>query len=748
MKRLLGFLCALALAIPAAALEEKIDWPAYLNGHDPVWKRMGKVWWEAPFVGDGDRGMLVRLGGERKLVFEVGHARVQDHRTEDLWKGIIPDAIEVQNRGRLPIGRFELSTVGKIDPAKSTARIDLWNAEARGILVTDRGKIVWRIWIHAKDGTGVIDLMRGDGEGEAALVFVPEDAVSPREKNLPADMRAERKPNPKPRLEGDATKGRVVQDLVAGGQTATAWQRVGASRWFWTVEHRFPESDAGTRAAAAVARAAGSDFLAWQASHRQWWHEWYPRSFFSFGDPYWESFYWIQIYKMASATRADRALIDNSGPWLQPSGWCATWWNLNVQLSYSPFYTSGRSAEAEALPRHLAAGMDALVRSVDEKYRADSAALCRNTGADLFGWAGQPGGRSIRERKDIGMETGNLPWACHNLYRHYRVTMDEKMGRELLFPLLKRAVNYYRHFLSEGPDGKLHLPKTHSPEYGEAPDANYDLAGLVWGCRTLLELDATFGLKDPLAGEWRRLLEKVVPFPRDDVSYHIGAGMPYTRSHRHWSHLMMIYPYGTVTPESDGAAWIRSNLDHWHSKKGAHQGYSFTGGIAMASILGDGARAQQLLDGFQRFINPNTLYREGGSAPVMETPLHGAAVLQDMAFRSQNGILHLFPATSPKWPRTVFRGFTAEGGFVASAAAEQGKIRWLELEAPHAGELVLAARGIAALPREVRGGKVEVLDADRLKLVCEKGARLVLGEAGRAVVEPVGGAGNNPFGLK
>ncbi|TAE74497.1 MAG: alpha-L-fucosidase [Verrucomicrobia bacterium] len=746
MKWLFGFLALTWWVGAVAAVEEKVDWQSFLAGHDPVWERMGKAWWEAPFVGDGDRGMMVRLGGDRKLVFEVGHARVQDHRTDDLWKGGIPDAVEVQNRGRLPIGRFELSTVGKIDPTKSTARIDLWNAEARGVLATDRGKIVWRVFIHAKDGAGVIDLMRSDGESAAALVFIAQDAISPREKNLPADMRAARKPNPKPRSEGDAKKGRVVQDLVAGGQTATAWQRVGDGRWFWTIEHRFPESDAGTRAEATVARAAGSDFLVWQASHRQWWHDWYPRSFFSFGDPYWESFYWIQIYKMASATRADRALIDNSGPWLQPSGWCATWWNLNVQLSYSPFYASGRSAEAEALPRHLAAGMDALVRSVDEKYRADSAALCRNTGADLFGWAGQPGGRALRERKDIGMETGNLPWACHNLYRHYRVTMDEKMGRELLFPLLRRSVNYYRHFLKEGADGRLHLPKTHSPEYGEAADANYDLAGLVWGCRTLLELDAVFGIKDPLVPEWRKLLEKLVPFPRDAVSYHIGAAMPYERSHRHWSHLMMIYPYGVVTPESDGVEWIRGNLDHWHSKKGAHQGYSFTGGIAMSAMFGDGDRAQRLLDGFRPFLNPNTLYREGGSAPVMETPLHGAAVLQDMAFRSQNGVIHVFPATSPKWERTVFRGFTAEGGFVVDAGAERGRLCWLELAAPFGGEVVLECDGIGDLKRAIRGAKVEVLGSDRLRLSCDKGGRITLGDT--AVVRPVGGPGTNPFGLK
>ncbi len=324
--------------------------------------------------------------------------------------------------------------------------------------------------------------------------------------------------------------------------------------------------------------------------------------------------------------------------------------------------------------------------------------------------------------------------------------MDERLGKELLFPLLKRAVNYHRHFLKEGADGRLHLPETHSPEYGEAEDANYDLALLTWGCKTLLELDRTFGTKDPLAAEWRRVLDKLTPFPKDAKSYLIGAGVPYEKSHRHWSHLLMIYPLGLVTPETDGAEWIRSNLDHWHTKPGALQGYSFTGGIAMAAILGDGARAQKYLDGFKPFIEPNTLYREAKTAPVMETPLHCAAALQEMAMRSLNGVIEVFPALSPRWEKTVFRDFTAEGGFVLAAAAEKGRPAWIVLTAPYGGETILSAKGLSAMPRQAADIGVEVLGNDRLRLTCKPGGRLTLGDA--ATVEPAGGKGTNPFGVK
>ena len=62
-----------------------------------------------------------------------------------------------------------------------------------------------------------------------------------------------------------------------------------------------------------------------------------------------ESFYWIQMYKLASATRADRPAIDTLGPWYRSTPWPGIWWNLNIQLSYWPVYTANRLALGESL---------------------------------------------------------------------------------------------------------------------------------------------------------------------------------------------------------------------------------------------------------------------------------------------------------------------------------------------------------------------------------------------------------------
>src|SRR3546814_8987526 len=57
-------------------------------------------------------------------------------------------------------------------------------------------------------------------------------------------------------------------------------------------------------------------------------------------------------------------------------------------------------------------------------------------------------------------EWGNLLWVCHLYWLQYRFTMDRRMLRERLLPLLAEAVALYDPILSERPDGRLHLGRS------------------------------------------------------------------------------------------------------------------------------------------------------------------------------------------------------------------------------------------------------------------------------------------------
>ena len=83
--------------------------------------------------------------------------------------------------------------------------------------------------------------------------------------------------------------------------------------------------------------------------------------------------------------------------------------------------------------------------------------------------------------------------------------MDESLvtdhARHAFYPLLKKNVNVYRKLLTQGDDGRLHLPTMASPEYGAVKDNNYSLAGLAAHFSISI---AAIGLTTPRAPEWER----------------------------------------------------------------------------------------------------------------------------------------------------------------------------------------------------------------------------------------------------
>src|SRR5439155_1107117 len=77
-------------------------------------------------------------------------------------------------------------------------------------------------------------------------------------------------------------------------------------------------------------------------------------------------------------------------------------------------------------------------------------------------------------------------WTLYYYWLHYRYQMDDRILRERVYPLLRRAMGNYLAYVERGDDGRWHLPATHSPELATVPDANYDLALLRWGLETLI----------------------------------------------------------------------------------------------------------------------------------------------------------------------------------------------------------------------------------------------------------------------
>ncbi|MBL1111931.1 Tat pathway signal sequence domain protein [Streptomyces sp. 110] len=724
---------------PAAAARPAGDpWATVLADADMVWQKLPRTWYEGPFLGNArlGSGIYAEPGGANAVRFNVQHSEVQDHR---------PEFGSLFGLARLPIGYFTLEPVGAITAVDW--RLRLRDAELTGTITTDKGTLTLRALVHNSRSVMAIEVTPTSGEAAFRWVFHPAEAISPRVdfKPVPDGYTG----NPPAVVEDHHGVQAAVQPLLAGGQHVTAWRertRAGRRTLYVTVAHSHPKRTARDRALKDIGSASALPYDALAPTHRAWWHAYYRKSFLSLPDARLQRFYWIQLYKVAAAARADAPVMATSGPWLESTPWPATWWNLNVQLEYWLIHGSNH-LELDAVTRALGEFRDNLSNQLDAPYRKDSAGIPRTTDIHLVnGGAVANGGFAvgIPGQDPPTPEVGNLTWALHNVWLTYRHTMDESVLREVVHPLLRKAIAYYLHFLTPGSDGKLHLPATFSPEYGvNAPDCNYDLMLLRWGCATLLESARILGVKDPSAPRWREVLAKLAPYPVDENGFMIGAGVPFAKSHRHYSHMLAVYPLYEVTWEDPAKReLIETSLNHWVGFEGALQGYTFTGAASMSAQMGRGEDAlKYLVELMSRFIQPNTMYKESG--PVIETPLSAAQSLHDMVCQSWGGVIRIFPALPTAWSELMVHDFRTQGAFLLSAAREGGRTRWVRLRS-EAGAPCVVRHSLDG-PIEVRDGHgrrlpYETVGAGTIRIALTRGQEAIItarGDRPDLTVRPV-----------
>lgn len=263
-------------------------WAGFLRGQDLQWARLPTLWYEGPFLGDGLLGsMIYQEPDTHRIRLTVQHGRVQDHR---------PQFGSGWGTCRLPVGRLTLEPTGTITAVDW--RLSLWNAELTGTVTTTAATLTLAALIHDE----VLAVrVTADGGEQVTWTFHPEEAISPRKISEAPPSGYTANPPWTTRTSADGTE-QVLQPLTGGGQTATAYRRTGDDLLL-SVGHSHP-SDTAAEADSLrnLRRAASYDAL--RRRHTRWWHAFYRKSFVSFPDQRLQSFHWIQLYKVASASRA------------------------------------------------------------------------------------------------------------------------------------------------------------------------------------------------------------------------------------------------------------------------------------------------------------------------------------------------------------------------------------------------------------------------------------------------------------
>ena len=309
----------------------KLDWVAFLGRNDPVWTALPQKFDHGAFAGNGTLGLTVFQEGTNALRFAMGR--------NDLTS-------RAHDNTRLLMGGLRLTTKGKITGGE--LRTDLWNAEIRSTVKTTVGAVTFTALVHAKQNVVVIDCSGSGGEAGCAWSWMPEKAVTGRAQY----DNFENLTNP-PCVSGQTDGVSWCEQKRAVGGSYTAARTGKGARLFFTIADTFPQEESKMTAIETVKLAAAKNAADLLKSHRDWWHVYYPAGFVSVPDAQVEGFYWIQMYKLASAMRPDSMVMDLQGPWNRSTGWPRIWWNLNIQLAYAPVYAANRLELGESFTRFI-----------------------------------------------------------------------------------------------------------------------------------------------------------------------------------------------------------------------------------------------------------------------------------------------------------------------------------------------------------------------------------------------------------
>lgn len=667
-----GFVLLLFVAMSSctpknATLENSINWPDFMAQHDLVWEETPLQWNEGAFTGNGQVGMMIYATmNDNRLDFHMGRQDVTDHRKAPNKKTSMGvKGADLIDFSRYDIGRMYLRPAGKIQHIK--VRQHLWNAEVKGTIITDLGELSFRAFTPYDRMVNVVEVSsteRKDGKPvDYSWEWKAGNPISPRALAKP-ERYTDLELNPKPVVSKKGDLNVCVQKLNAGGDYATVWKEVksseAASTMFLSTANEIPASGESEKVAAkTVNEVAALPVTEIEKTHRAWWHNFFQKSFLSIPDGRMESFYWIQVYKMGVCSRADGSALDLNGPFLKVTSWPGLWWNLNVQLTYWPFNTSNHLDIAENY-----------IRLIDDY------------------------GDAMLENSFSGSNLGDYAWALHNYWLYYRYKGDWKSIQQKWVPKAMNVAKVYEGKQIRNEKGQIELIPMGSPEYHgfrKFKNTNYNLAILRWLLNALIQSNEKTGTHLAEVAQWKQTLDDLIPYPVDENGLMIGSDQPVDISHRHYSHLLALYPLFQLDPDSpDDMALVDKSVVHWHKIEGGKglAGYSYTGAASLYNALGRGNDAYGIMQHFltqqigkgSALLLPNTFYTEGwGKNPVIETPLSAAASIMEFLLQSWGNKIRVFPAVPDGWNEASFSDLRAQGGFLVSAARDNSQTVWVKI---------------------------------------------------------------------
>ena len=367
--------------------------------------------------------------------------------------------------------------------------------------------------------------------------------------------------------------------------------------------------------------------------------------------------------------------------------------DTNTELSYQAYLKANRLEEGEAFIDYLWRLKPAYEKFAKEFFGVNGLLLpsCSTLdGKAMGGWA------------QYSLSPTMTIWAAQSFDEYYLYTGDEKFLKNRAYPFFKKVGQAIKGLLTEK-NGKLYLPVSSSPEIFDnarkaylEPNSNFDLSLLIYLFKTLKRYAEKLGEN---AEEYEEILGKLDDLAIDDSGVVMLDKTQYLpESHRHFSHVMCLYPLHLINYDTDEHKKIYENTIKNLEILGTGYwvGFSFPMSAQIYAMAKNGNAAAERLGQFCKgFVAENGFHLNGDFKHYGYTQWHYrpftleslfgfADALHEMLLQDHQGFIELFPAIPDEWKRgTVeFKNLRSRGGLLVSATLKRGELSLLTIKSP------------------------------------------------------------------
>jgi alpha-L-fucosidase 2 len=447
-----------------------------------------------------------------------------------------------------------------------------------------------------------------------------------------------------------------------------------------------------------------SEFL----SHAGWWGRFWNASSIQVPDSVLERQWYLEQYKFGSASRRGAPPISLQAIWTADNGQLPPWKgdfhnDLNTQLSYWPCYAANHLEEALAFPEWLWQ-----CKPVFERY---TRTFFGTEGLNVPGVAtltGEPMGGWIQ----YAFSPTVSAWLAQHFYQQWRYSLDTTFLRARAYPWIRGVAIHLDECSVRDERGRRRLPLSSSPEINDnridawfQETTNYDLALIRWLYDAASEAARVLGRNDE-ADRWKAIEAEwpELALSSKERKLLVAPGIPLSESHRHFSHLMSIFPLGLLDwdrGEHDRQVITASLSDLERLGTDWWCGYSYAWLASLWTRARNGGKAATALRTFATcFCLRNSFHVNGdqsGSGKskftyhpfTLEGNFAFAEGLQEMLLQSYGGVVRIFPAIPDSWRDVSFRDLRAEGAVLISAARKDGSLHYLRIFSEKGGSVKL-----------------------------------------------------------